>query len=88
MTDNIKGKVVVITGASSGLGAETTRHLAEAGARVVLGARRLDRLRTLARNSAKIRLRLSGGRDRPPNQSASDSFMNRRERAGLFGNRI
>ena len=48
MTENIENKVVVITGASSGLGAETARHLAQAGARVVLGARRVDRLESLA----------------------------------------
>lgn len=46
--ENVKGKVVIITGASSGLGAETARHLAQAGARLVLGARRLDRLHALA----------------------------------------
>jgi NADP-dependent 3-hydroxy acid dehydrogenase YdfG len=48
MTDNIKDKVVVITGASSGLGEATVRRLAAEGARLVIGARRLDRLRALA----------------------------------------
>ena len=45
MSKNIQGKVVVITGASSGLGEATARHLAALGAHVVLGARRQDRLR-------------------------------------------
>jgi NADP-dependent 3-hydroxy acid dehydrogenase YdfG len=48
MSQNIDGKVVVITGASSGLGEATARHLAREGARLVLGARRLDRLQALA----------------------------------------
>ena len=48
MSDNIEGKVVVITGASSGLGEATARLLSAQGASVVLGARRIDRLRVLA----------------------------------------
>ena len=48
MSHNIEGKVVVITGASSGLGEATARLLSAQDASVVLGARRIDRLRVLA----------------------------------------
>ncbi len=48
MSNNIKGKIVVITGASSGLGEATARLLSAEGAIVVLGARRIDRLKSLA----------------------------------------
>jgi len=44
MENNIINKVIVITGASSGLGEETAKYLAKKGAMVVLGARRKDRL--------------------------------------------
>ena len=43
----IKDKVVVVTGASSGIGEATALVLAERGAKVVLGARRVDRLEAL-----------------------------------------
>jgi NADP-dependent 3-hydroxy acid dehydrogenase YdfG len=48
MGNNVEGKVVVITGASSGLGAATARLLSEQGALLVLGARRKDRIDALA----------------------------------------
>ena len=48
MTDNIQDKVVVITGASSGLGEAAARRLSADGASVVLGARRIDRIQALA----------------------------------------
>lgn len=46
---NIKDKVVLITGASSGIGEETAKLLAANGAKVVLGARREERLKKLAK---------------------------------------
>jgi NADP-dependent 3-hydroxy acid dehydrogenase YdfG len=48
MNNNIAGKVVVITGASSGLGEASARLLSAEGATVVLGARRADRIQALA----------------------------------------
>lgn len=47
MTDHITDKVVVITGASSGIGEATAKLLASKGAKVVLGARREDKLQQI-----------------------------------------
>ncbi|HIV97163.1 MAG TPA: SDR family NAD(P)-dependent oxidoreductase, partial [Candidatus Agathobaculum stercoravium] len=45
---NVQGKVILITGASSGIGEATAKTLAAHGAKVVLSARRGDRLEKLA----------------------------------------
>ena len=55
-TPNIAGKVVIITGASSGIGESTARLLAGEGAKVVLAARRKDRLDSLVED-----IRAAGG---------------------------
>jgi NADP-dependent 3-hydroxy acid dehydrogenase YdfG len=56
MENNIEDEVVIITGASSGIGEATAVMLAERGAKVVLGARGLNRLEALAR-----RIEATGG---------------------------
>ena len=52
----IQGKVVAITGASSGIGEATALLLAERGAKLILGARRLDLLKSLSN-----RIAMAGG---------------------------
>lgn len=49
MSDNIAGKVVIITGASSGIGLATAKLLASKGASVSLAARRIDKLQDLVK---------------------------------------
>ncbi len=56
MSSTITGKVVAITGASSGIGEATARLLADRGAAVVLGARRTERLDEIAHS-----IRAAGG---------------------------
>ncbi len=53
---NVENKVAIITGASSGIGAATAKLLAKNGARVILGARRTDRLEAIAKE-----IRTAGG---------------------------
>ena len=62
MSKNIEDKVVVITGASSGLGEATAQLLSTEGATVVLGARRQDRITALAETLMRCR-RQSARRD-------------------------
>lgn len=56
MSNNLNNKVVLITGASSGIGEATARLLAQQGAKLVLGARRTDRLEELVKQ-----IRQAGG---------------------------
>ena len=60
LVHGIKGKVVVITGASSGIGEATAVMLAERGAKVVLGARGLDRPEALDRRVRRVELTPKG----------------------------
>jgi len=48
MTNSLAGKVVIITGASSGIGAEAARALAKRGCKLTLAARSVDKLQALA----------------------------------------
>ena len=50
--DRLKGKVAVITGASSGIGRAAAERFAREGADLVLAARRLDKLREVERYAA------------------------------------
>ena len=69
----LDGKVAVVTGASSGLGVAFAKALAEAGADVALGARRVDRLAdTAALVEATGRRALTHGTDVSDPQSCTD----------------
>lgn len=48
LTHNIEGKIIVVTGASSGLGEDVTNYLHKCGAKLIIGARRQERLDKIA----------------------------------------
>src|SRR5690349_7407631 len=75
------GRVAVVTGASSGIGAATARHLSRAGFELVIGARRLDRLGEIAEETNATAL--------PPDvtsQASVDAFCEQVERCSLVVN--
>src|SRR6476661_4297346 len=86
----ISGKVVVITGASSGLGEATARYLAERGATGVLGARRVERLQTLVdeitRAGGKASARATDGTDPAHVQALVDAAVERYGRVDVMLN--
>ncbi|WP_328890715.1 SDR family NAD(P)-dependent oxidoreductase [Streptomyces sp. NBC_00316] len=51
MNDTLEGKVILVTGASSGIGQATALALSKTGARIAVGARRTDRLKALAQDA-------------------------------------
>ncbi len=75
MTGVLQGKVAVVTGASSGIGAATARRLAQEGAAVAIAARREDRLAELADEIGK-----AGGKALP----VSADVTNEDEATGLI----
>ena len=79
---DLSGQVALVTGASSGLGDRFARVLAASGAEVVIAARRLDRLETLAAEIAE-----AGGRAYPVHLDMTDdaSILEAFEGEGLYG---
>jgi NADP-dependent 3-hydroxy acid dehydrogenase YdfG len=82
-TPNVRDKVVVITGASSGLGESTAKLLASRGAKVVLGARRKDRIDSVVREISATGGKAAGFAVDVANRGQVETFM--KEAVGNFG---
>lgn len=80
---DLTGKTALVTGASSGLGVQFARTLSKAGARVVLAARRLDRLEILAKEiEASGGVALPVAMDVTSEDSVSAAFLTIEEALG------
>ena len=53
MTNALEGKVVIITGASSGIGAGAARRFAAQGCKLTLAARSVDKMKALAKTHCR-----------------------------------
>jgi len=77
--EGIKDKVVIITGASSGIGEATARDLAQGGAKLMVAARREDRLKTLtdeiAQAGGTVQYRLADVAEREQVQALADETL-------------
>ena len=82
MNDTLEGKVVLVTGASSGIGQATALALSSAGASVAVGARRTDRLKSLAEDAPGEMLVLD--LDVTDRQSVQDAVAATVERFGAL----
>lgn len=80
MSGTLEGKVVLVTGASSGIGRATAIALSKAGARVAAGARRADRLKDLVQDAPGEMLALD--LDVTDHQSVRDAVAATVERFG------
>jgi NADP-dependent 3-hydroxy acid dehydrogenase YdfG len=82
-TPNVTDKVVAITGASSGLGESTARLLASRGAKVVLGARRKDRIDSVVKEISATGGKAAGFAVDVTNRRQVETFM--KEAVDNFG---
>ena len=85
MRYDLSGRVVAITGASSGIGEATALMCAEAGAAVALGARRADRIEALRGGSRPPAARAIARPDRHHRRGAGPRLRRERPRASSAG---